>query len=89
MPFPKRRSSSSSRFTRTLGQRALAAADDDGHEEELALVDQPGRDRLRRELGTADRDVARRRRLELPDRLGVEIALDPRPGAGHRLQRPE
>ena len=61
--------------------------DHDGRDEQVVLVDQPGLDRLGGEVGTADGDVASRRRLQLPDRFGVEVALDPRPGAGDRLQR--
>ena len=41
-----------------VGQGALAAADEDRDEEQLALVDQARGDRLAGELGAADRDVA-------------------------------
>ena len=53
----------------------------------MVLVDQPGIDRLGGKLWTANRDVAFRQRFHLPHRLWVEVALDPRPGAGHLLQR--
>ena len=53
-----------------LGERALAASDHDGHEEQLVRVHEPGFDRLRREVGAADGQITRRRRLQSADRLG-------------------
>src|SRR4051794_8083449 len=52
-----------------LGQRTLANADDDRHEEQVQVVDQPGRERLGSESRAADGDVTCRARLQLPDRL--------------------
>ena len=57
----------------------VAAADDDRREEEVALVDQPGREAPAPRGWARRPEVARGRRLQLPDRLGVEVALDPRP----------
>ena len=75
-------------FKRTSsGRDGLPPPTTIGREEQVALVDQPGLERLGGEVGTAHADVAFRRRLHLPDRFGVEVALDPRPGAGYRLQR--
>jgi hypothetical protein len=53
----------------------------------VPLVDQPGVDRLSREVGPAHQDVSSRCRFQLSDRFGVEVSLDPRSGAGYRLQR--
>src|SRR5919206_1471203 len=68
-------------------ERALAAAHEDGNEEQLVLVHQPGLDRLGREIATADGEITVRGRLELPDGSSVEASFDPGPGAGRRLQR--
>src|SRR4051812_21153074 len=69
------------------GERRVAAADNDGREEQVELVDQAGLDRLGGELWTADAEVAVRRRLYPPHRLRIEVALDPRPGAGNLRER--
>src|SRR6266702_2756015 len=71
-----------------VGEGPRATTHQDGHQEQVPLVDQPGPDRLPGEVGTPHREVPSRSRLHLPDRLGVEVPLDPRPGAGDRLQRP-
>ncbi len=60
----------------------------DGRDDQVVLVDQSGLDRLGGQAGAAHAYVAPGGRLHLPNRLGVEVPLDPRPGAGHRLQRP-
>src|SRR5262245_15718199 len=65
-----------------VGHGALAASHHDRAQEQMALVDQPGADRLAGELGTPDRDVGLRGLLELPDGVRLELALDPRPRAG-------
>src|SRR3954467_1222743 len=65
----------------------LASSHHDGCDEQVALVDQPGPERLGGEVGTAHADVTLRRCLHLPDRIGVEGSLDPGPRAGYRLQR--
>ena len=41
-----------------VGERPLAATDEHGHHEQLQLVDQPGRERVCRELGAPDAQVA-------------------------------
>ena len=43
-----------------VGEHALSASHDDGHEEEVDLVDEARLDRLPRERGTADGDVGPR-----------------------------
>ena len=58
------------------GQRALAAAREDRSEEEVALVDQTGGDRLAREVRAADRDVGSCALLQARDDGSVELALD-------------
>ena len=60
-------------------QGAFAATDHDRAQEDMALVNQPGADRLAGELAAADCDVGRRGQLQLPDRVRLELALDPRP----------
>src|SRR5580698_6904140 len=69
-------------------QGALAASYHDRTQEQVALVDQPRADCVAGELGTADCDVGPRGLLEPPDGVSIELALDPRPRAGHRLKRP-
>ena len=44
----------------------------------MALVNQPGRERRGGEVGAADREIAFRRRLQPPDGLGIEVALESR-----------
>ena len=70
-----------------VGQGTLAASHDDRNEEEVVLVDQARPDRLGGEDGTAHGDIPVRPGLHLPDRSGVEVPLQPRPGGGYRLQR--
>jgi hypothetical protein len=60
-------------------QGALAASHHDRAQEQMALVDQPGADRLAGELGTANCDVGPRGLLEPPGGVSIELALDPRP----------
>src|SRR5215467_9496072 len=62
-------------------QRSLAAADENRHEQQLHLVHQGRGDRLTGELGATDADVRTRAPLHPVDRVGVEFAFDPRPGA--------
>src|SRR5262245_34988713 len=71
-----------------LGQPALAGPDDDGHQEELELVDEPRRHGLTRELGAADPDVIARARLQRADRVSVEGPLDPGPCGRRGGERP-
>src|ERR671910_2172880 len=63
----------------TVGEGLLAASDHDGCDEQLAFVDQPGLERVAGEIRTAHRQVTFRRRLQLTNRLGVEVSLDPGP----------
>src|SRR3954452_4495181 len=58
------------------GQRALPGTHEDGHEEQVALVDQARGDRAAAELGAPDREVGRSALLHLLDRRRVELALD-------------
>src|SRR5664279_3075859 len=70
-----------------VGKGRITAAHNNGREEQVALVDQPGPDRLSGEVGTAHGDVTSRRGLHFPDRVGVEVAFDLRPGTGCHIQR--
>jgi hypothetical protein len=78
--LPKRRSSSSSSLQAdVVREGALAASHENRREEQVAFIDQPGPERMRGKLGTAHGEVTSRRRLEVADRVRVEVALDPRP----------
>src|SRR5438128_3815435 len=70
------------------GEGLVAASDHVRGDEQLELVDQPRMYGTGGEMRTAHRDVSFRFRLQLLDSLSVEVALAPRPGAGHRVQRP-
>src|SRR3954470_9841803 len=70
-----------------IGEGSLPSPDQHCSEEEVELVDQPGPDRLPGELGTPDTDVPVRRRLQLADRIDVEVVFDARPGARYLGQR--
>src|ERR1700722_13959182 len=72
---------------RSAGEGLLAAAHHDGADDQVALVDQAGLQRLGGQHRAADRDVPVRARFQLPDRRGVEVPLDPGPGGADRLQR--
>ena len=54
----------------------LAPADDDREDEQLALVDQPGLESLRREVGTSYGEIAAGRGLQLVYLGGVETAFE-------------
>src|SRR5262245_66479093 len=71
-----------------VGEDPLAGPDQDGRQEQVVLVDEPRPDRLAGELRAADEQVALRGRLQLAHGFRVELALDPRPRARDRLQRP-
>src|SRR5664280_2793849 len=60
------------------GECGLSVTEEHRIHEELALVDQPGVERVRREGRTPDGQIARGGRLHPPDRIGVETALKPR-----------
>src|SRR3989440_7808084 len=70
-----------------VGEGLFAASHYDRRDDEMVLVDQLGLDRLGGELRTAHRDVAYGSDFHLPDGPGVEVPLDPRSGAGCRLER--
>ena len=55
--------------------------------EELALIDQPGIERVRGEGRPADGQVAGGGCLHVADRIGVEAALEPRVGGRDDVQR--
>src|SRR5215831_3801255 len=71
-----------------LRESVLAAPEQDGREEELEFVDEPGPERLGGEGGAAHGEVAAGRLFLMPDRDRVEFPLDPRSGREWRLQRP-
>src|SRR3989442_12888622 len=72
----------------SAGEELLAGSHDCRHDEEFVLVDQPSPDRLGGEIGAANGEVAFRLSFELPDRLRVEVPLDPRRCTGHLLECP-
>jgi hypothetical protein len=80
-PLPKRRFSTSSRPRRTPSEESLSAANDHGADDHLELVDKTGPYRLRGEFRTVNSDVVLGAGLEPPNRVGVELPLDPRPRA--------
>jgi hypothetical protein len=87
-PMLNRRSSSSSSSARvSLGQRAFASTEEYGPDEELALVDQPGLERVRRDVRAAHGQITRGRGFHVADRVGVEAALEPSLGGRCSLQR--
>ena len=68
-------------------QRRLAATDDHGPHEQLALVNQAGLESLRREVCTSYGEIAAGRGLQLVYRGGVEVAFEP--GVGGRPSNTE
>lgn len=54
----------------------FAPADDNGPNEQLALVDQAGLESLRREVGTSDGEIAAGPGLQFLYRGGVETAFE-------------
>jgi hypothetical protein len=58
----------------------LAPADDNGPDQQLALIDQPGPESLRREVGTSYGEIAAGRGLQLVYCGGVETAFESRVG---------
>src|SRR5207244_151107 len=54
----------------------LAPADDNGQDEQLALVDQPGLESLRREVGTSYGEIAAGCGFQFAYRGGVETAFE-------------
>src|SRR5215510_3528776 len=74
------------RGAHAAGQRGLASTDECGPDDELALVDKPGPERVRRDVRAAHGQVTRGRGLHVADRVGAEAALDPSLGGRHGLQ---
>jgi hypothetical protein len=71
----------------TVGSDCLPPPTTTGVDEHVVFVDQPGLDCTPGQLGTSHADVASNTRFHLPDRFGIEPALDPRPGARDHVQR--
>src|SRR4051794_24616558 len=65
-------------YANAIRQRPVAAAHEDGVDEQVELVDEALPDRYAGELRAADADVALGIRLQLSDRLGVELPLESR-----------
>jgi hypothetical protein len=82
MAFVRRSSS-----RRTWSGGASAASHHDGRDEQVALVDAPGLDRLGGGAGTGHADVTSRCRFHLSDRFGIEVPLDPRHAAAASCRR--
>ena len=59
------------------GERRLSSTDEHRINEELALIDQPGVQRMGSEGRAADSQIARGGCLHLVDRVGIEAALKP------------
>src|SRR5688572_12817363 len=72
----------------TVRKEPLSATHDHGADDHLELVDKTGPYRLRGEFRTVNRDVVLGASLEPPDRVGIELPLDPRPRAARRGKRP-
>ena len=89
MPLPKRRSSSSSSCQRTLsGRDCVPPPTTMGATKRWHSSTNPALIAWAARSGPPTRDVAFRRRFHLPDRVRVEVPLDPCPGAGDGVQRP-
>src|SRR6185312_4434099 len=69
------------------GECGLAVADDHRTHEEVALIDQPGVERVCGKARAANGQVADGGRLQVADRSGVEAALEPGVAGRHRVQR--
>ena len=88
IPFPNRCSSSSSSDSPTpSGRDRVPPPTTTGATIRRYSSTRPARSARGRETGTAHAQVALGRVLHPPDGVGVEVALDPRPCARHRLQR--
>src|SRR5436305_9858922 len=80
------RSSSSARTP--SGSARLPPPTTSGTRKQMALIDELRGHGQAGKLGTSDRYIGSKLFFESPDRLGVELALDPCPRAGHGLKRP-
>jgi hypothetical protein len=65
---------------RPAGSAGLPPTDEQGPDEQLALVDQPGIEGLRREVRTPDGEIAAGRGLQFAYGDGIESAFEPGPG---------
>src|SRR5262249_47885224 len=74
--------------TETFMKSPRPASDDDGREEQLELVNEPGRERPRGKVRAAHAEVASSRLLQNPNLPGIEMSLDSGPRGRRRLQRP-
>jgi len=54
----------------------VPSADEDGTDQQVALVDQPGRERVRRQVRAPYGEITGGRGLDVPHRGGVEVARD-------------
>src|SRR5438093_10963883 len=59
------------------GQRGLASADEDGTDEQMALIDQPGLESVRREVRPPHGEMTGGRGVHVAYRGGVEVAFEP------------
>ena len=67
-----------------VGREApLAATHQDGHEEQVALVDQAGLECLGGQAGATDEEVTPGGRFQPPDHFRVELPQEPGPGGEH------
>src|SRR5215218_5762856 len=86
MPLAKRRSSSSSSFRRTLsGRNRLPPPTTIGATNRCNSSTNPALNAWAASSGPPT--TRSRQSLHLPDRFGIEVPLDPRPGGRYRLQR--
>src|SRR5919199_3038614 len=72
---------------RVAGQRGLASTEEYGPDEQVALIDESGFERVGGEVRTAHGEITGGRCLRGADRVGVEVALEPSFGGRHSLQR--
>src|SRR5215208_663989 len=86
MPLPKRRSSSSTSFRRTLsGRDRLPPPTTIGATNRCNSLTNPALNAWAASSGPPT--MRSRQSLHLPDRFGIEVPLDPCPGGRYRLQR--
>src|ERR1700744_2103003 len=67
-----------------VGKESLSTAGDRWTDDHLELVDKVGPYRLSGEFRTVDGNVALGVRFETPDRIGIELSFNARPGAARR-----
>ena len=69
------------------GQDPLAAANHNGHDEQMNLVDEPGPDRVCGQGRTTHRNIVKQLSLQVANRLRVEFPLEARLRCRDGLQR--